>query len=90
VGVWAATVVINWMVHFHLSWRRFFMLGGIVAAGGTVGFIYVRQQWLQRQKDVALAEMTDFVAVSHEYDSAVGAAIALVQEVELVSRGYRL
>lgn len=37
-----------------------------------------------------MAEITAFVAKSQDFDGASSAAVSLVQEVELVSRGYRM
>ena len=51
---------------------------------------YIRQQWLRYLREQALNGVNTFVARSQDYDSATGAAILLIQEVELVSRGYRL
>lgn len=90
LGVWVVTAVINWLVNFQLTWRQSCVMIGVLAVCGSLAVVYVRQRWLQHQKDLALAGMSDFVPVSNEFDSAIGAAVALVQEVELVSRGYRL
>ncbi|KAK7737411.1 hypothetical protein SLS53_006484 [Cytospora paraplurivora] len=54
------------------------------------GAAYIRQQWLKYIREQTLAEMTTFISKAQDFDSASSAAVALVQEVELVSRGYRL
>ena len=51
---------------------------------------YWRRQWLRYRRQQSLDEITTFVSNSQEFDSVAGAALALVQEVELVSRGLRL
>jgi len=35
-------------------------------------------------------EISNFVGIAHDFDMAAAGALTLVQEVELVSRGYRL
>jgi hypothetical protein len=60
----------------------------IVALGLSHAFI--RQQWLRYLRRQALSDVTTFVAKSQDFDSASSAALALIQEVELVSRGYRM
>lgn len=58
-----------------------------------LGFIfqaYMRRQWLHYLRQQALLETSEFVAKAQEFDQIAAAAITLVQEVELVSRGYRM
>lgn len=59
-----------------------------VAAG--VIQVFLRRQWLRYRRHQALSEVSDFVSHAQDFDSATAAAISLIQEVELVSRGYRL
>ena len=51
---------------------------------------YMRRQWLRHVRDQASAEVTNFVSRAQDLDGATSAAVPLIQEVELVSRGYRL
>lgn len=51
---------------------------------------YIRRQWLHYLRQQALSETSEFATKAQEYDQVVGAAMTLVQEVELVSRGYRM
>ncbi|KAJ2900288.1 hypothetical protein MKZ38_002506 [Zalerion maritima] len=60
---------------------------------GVIVFLLVahaKRQRLRHLRDQALTELSAFVSTSQDFDSATGAAIALIQEVEVVSRGYRL
>lgn len=56
----------------------------------VLGYAYVRRQWLQYLRHQALKEASDLVPKSQALDVAISATITLVQEVELVSRGYRM
>jgi CHASE3 domain sensor protein len=56
----------------------------------VISYAYMRRQWLQYLRQQSLAEVSEFVAKSQEFDTVVAGALTLVQEVELVSRGYRM
>ncbi|PSR97550.1 Mysoin-binding motif of peroxisomes-domain-containing protein [Coniella lustricola] len=60
------------------------------ALAGIASQAYLRQQWLRYVRQQVLAETSTFVSKAQDFDSASTAALALIQEVELVSRGYRL
>ncbi|CAI0648276.1 unnamed protein product [Colletotrichum noveboracense] len=70
------------------KWVAVILFVAVIAAG--IVHVFMRRQWLRYRRLQALSEVTAFVSNSQEFDSATGAAVALVQEVELVSRGYRL
>ncbi|KAK0118759.1 hypothetical protein ONS95_007641 [Cadophora gregata] len=55
-----------------------------------VSYAYMRRQWLQYLRQQSLAEISDLSVKAQELDSVIAGALALVQEVELVSRGYRI
>ena len=55
-----------------------------------LGYAYIRRQWLQYLRQQTLTEASKFVAKSQGLDVAMSAAVTLTQEVELVSRGYRM
>jgi hypothetical protein len=56
----------------------------------VVSYAYMRRQWLQYLRQQTLAEMSNFVAKAQDFDGVAAGALTLVQEVELVSRGYRM
>ena len=55
-----------------------------------ISYAYMRRQWLQYLRQQSLAVVSEFVAKAQEFDMVVAGALTLVQEVELVSRGYRM
>lgn len=90
---------------FALAWFVHWTRGGVSSAGGkgrtavflaviialaTVSYAYVRRQWLQYLRQQTIAKISGFVNKSQEFDTAAAGSLTLVQEVELVSRGYRL
>ena len=62
----------------------------VIGALAVVAYAYVKRQWLQYLRQQTLSEISHFVGVAQEFDTAAAGALTLVQEVELVSRGYRL
>lgn len=64
-----------------------FMFAGIVV---ILLVTHAKRQRLRYLRDQVLSEASAFISMSQDFDSATAAAIALIQEVELVSRGYRL
>lgn len=62
----------------------------VVAAMVLLSYGYMGRQWLHYLRQQALAETSEFVAKAQELDQVAAGAMTLVQEVELVSRGYRM
>lgn len=85
-----------WMIHWVRGGKPGSGLGRIavllLVIGGlaVVSYAYVRRQWLQYLRQQTLSEVSHFVGVAQEFDASAAGALTLVQEVELVSRGYRL
>lgn len=100
-----AGATVTSLVAFALAWLVNWTRGGGSSVAGkgriavflavmimfsVVAYAYIRRQWLQYLRQQALAEISEFVAKAQELDTAVAGALTLVQEVELVSRGYRM
>ncbi|KAK3329559.1 Mysoin-binding motif of peroxisomes-domain-containing protein [Apodospora peruviana] len=93
----AGALVVAWIISWvysggysHLTKKRVIFAVVVFVATVLLAHVYIRQQWLRYLRDQALAEVTTFVSRSQDFDSASSAALSLIQEVELVSRGYRL
>jgi len=85
--------IISWVYYggySHLTKKRVVFAAVILVGLASVSHIYIRQQWLRYLREQAIAEVTNFVSKSHDFDSASSAALSLIQEVELVSRGYKM
>lgn len=78
------------MLENGITRKRLVFLLVLCAAGVLLGQVYMKRQWLRCRREQALTEIADFVTNSHNFDGATGAVLSLVQEVELVSRGYRM
>jgi hypothetical protein len=93
VAALVVAVILSWVFGnstTYITRKRFIFLLVLLAIGGVFGQVYMRRRWLRYQKDKALSEIDLFVANSHDFDGLTTAALALIQEVELVSRGYRM
>ncbi|UNI21040.1 hypothetical protein JDV02_007068 [Purpureocillium takamizusanense] len=93
LGALAVAVVLSWLrgsTKPYMTRKRLTVLVALVAASGFVGQVYMKRQWLRYRREQSLSEVVAFVANSHDFDSATEATLSLVQEVELVSRGYRI
>ncbi|KAF4122405.1 hypothetical protein GMORB2_7397 [Geosmithia morbida] len=93
IGVLAVAVILSWIVGkkpTFVTRKRLIFLICLAAAGVVLAKVYMKRQWLRYRREQALSEVVSFVSVAHEFDAAGGAALSLIQEVELVSRGYRI
>ncbi|KAL7925036.1 Mysoin-binding motif of peroxisomes domain-containing protein [Trichoderma austrokoningii] len=93
VGALALAVFLSWALSSapsHVTKRRLILVLIIAAAAALVGQVFVRRQWLRYRREQSLAQISTFISNSQNFDSATEAALSLVQEVELVSRGYRI
>lgn len=89
----ALAVVLSWVLGSaptYVTRKRLVFLVVLIAASVVLGQVYMRRQWLRYRRDQSLQEVASFVSASQDFDSVSGAALSLIQEVELVSRGYRM
>ncbi|KAG6017501.1 hypothetical protein E4U43_001037 [Claviceps pusilla] len=93
LGALVIAVILSWLRGHGSSYvtrKRLAFFLVLLAAATFLGQIYMRRQWLRYRREQSLAGMTTFVSNSNDFDSASEATLSLVQEVELVSRGYRI
>lgn len=69
---------------------RCIIIAAMLVAAAIIGQAYLRRKWLYYLREQNITEATRLVGQTQDLDSAVAAALSLIQEVELVSRGYRL
>jgi hypothetical protein len=90
-----ATFILAWLLHWSrrqpaFSKSRTLLVILVFAAIATAGYTYLRRQWLQYLRQEAVKGASDLVANLQAFEASTSSALALIQEVELVSRGYRL
>jgi hypothetical protein len=92
-GALTVAWTISWVYYggySHISKKRVLFTAGLLVVAALLSHAYIRQQWLRYLREQAMTEVTSFVSMSQDLDSASSAAANLIQEVELVSRGYRM
>ncbi|KAL5404358.1 hypothetical protein PMIN03_009216 [Paraphaeosphaeria minitans] len=93
-GATAFTLV--WLIHWSrkqtvgVTWGRFSLVVAVFAAVATACYAYMRRQWLQYLRQQAVQGASALVTNLQAFEASTSSALALIQEVELVSRGYRL
>ncbi|KAF2682816.1 hypothetical protein K458DRAFT_478741 [Lentithecium fluviatile CBS 122367] len=92
----ATAFILVWLVHWSrsrpsgFSKGRFVVVVVVFAALVTALYAYVRRQWLHYLRQQAVEGASTLVTNLQAFEASTSSALALIQEVELVSRGYRL
>ncbi|KAI9698131.1 MAG: hypothetical protein M1836_004133 [Candelina mexicana] len=93
----AGAFCLVWMLHWALGGKqrqisrdRLVLVLTVFAATGVIFYAYIRRQRLHSLRQQAVDSASSFVDEAQQFDSVASAAITLIQEVELVSRGYKL
>jgi hypothetical protein len=92
----ATAFVLVWLVHWSRSRPSGFSKGRLVVVLVvftvlvTALYTYVRRQWLHYLRQQAVEGASTLVTNLQAFEASTSSALALIQEVELVSRGYRL
>lgn len=84
-----------WLVHWSrrqpaFSKGRSSLVFVVFAAVFAAVYSYTRRQWLQYLRQEAVEGASAVVTNLQAFEASTASALALIQEVELVSRGYRL
>jgi len=93
----ATAFVLAWAVRWlkseavtHYSRSRITVIALAVVVLIMFFYYYLRHQWLQYLRNQAVESASSLTINAQEFDAAVFAGITLIQEVELVSRGYSM
>ncbi|KAF1951923.1 hypothetical protein CC80DRAFT_453401 [Byssothecium circinans] len=89
----AMAFLLVWLVHWsrgRASKARFVVVVLVFASIATAVYAYIRRQWLQYLRHQAVEGASTLVTNLQAFEASTSSALALIQEVELVSRGYRL
>lgn len=66
------------------------MLLVLVPVLGVLFYAFARRQWLKYLRHQAVDAAVLLIGNAQGFDSAASASVVFIQEVELVSRGYRM
>lgn len=91
----ATAFTLVWLIHWSrrrsgFSKTRFMVVFVVFTVVATASYAYVRRQWLQTLRQQAVENVSALVTNLQAFEASTSYALALIQEVELVSRGYRL
>ena len=91
----ATAFTLVWLIHWSrrrsgFSKARFVVVFVVFAVVATASYAYIRRQWLQTLRQQAVENASALVTNLQAFEASTSSALALIQEVELVSRGYRL
>ena len=73
-----------------IGYQRFCFSSIILSLGALGLYHYFRRQWLEFLRCEVVRNASVLVSNAQNFDTAASSAITFVQEVELVSRGYRM
>jgi high-affinity Fe2+/Pb2+ permease len=91
----ATAFTLVWLIHWSrrrsgFNKARFVVVFVVFAVVATASYAYMRRQWLQTLRQQAVENASALVTNLQAFEASTSSALALIQEVELVSRGYRL
>ncbi|KAI9803973.1 MAG: hypothetical protein M1833_000254 [Piccolia ochrophora] len=93
----AGAFILAWLLYWarggneaRTSIGRIAIVVSLLLVAATLLYASVRRSWLLYFRQNAVDCATRYVEKSQTFDAAAMAAITLIQEVELVSRGYRI
>ncbi|CAG8948545.1 unnamed protein product [Penicillium salamii] len=88
---------IAWLVHWSrsktgsgVSLKKVGLLLVLVPAVGVLFYVFAKRQWLKYLRHQAVEAAGTFIGNAQGFDHAASASVVFIQEVELVSRGYRI
>lgn len=87
--VWATKEAYN-AIDPEITWSTALLITITIGILGVVSYAYMRRHLLLYLRRQAIDTASDFVINAQSFGSASSSMIALIQEVELVSRGYRM
>ena len=73
-----------------MGYQRFCFTSIILSLGALGLYHHFRRQWLKYLRSEVVRNASVLVSNAQNFDTAASSAITFVQEVELVSRGYRM
>lgn len=92
-----ASFVIVWLLNWTrprrghgFDIRRILISAFFLVVVGVAFYAFMKRQWLKYLRRQAVDVGTVLIGNAQAFDSAAAASVVLIQEVELVSRGYRL
>lgn len=97
IGTAAVAFVLVFLIHWARNGRTGFVSKSRVALAltvftvvGVIGYAYIRRQWLKFLRRHAVGAASTLTANWQAFEVSSSSALSFIQEVELVSKGYKL
>ncbi|KAI9894698.1 MAG: hypothetical protein M1814_002054 [Vezdaea aestivalis] len=74
----------------HFSKTRCLVTCLVLAFIGTTSMAQMKRQMILKLRDQVLQKCSEFVAVANSFDGVMLSGLSFIQEIEVVSRGYRM
>ena len=88
--------VLAWVAHWvrtlnieEIDTRSVLLYIAILITFTTGSYFFAQRQWMKYVRNQAIHNASTLVTSAQNFNTTASSAIALIQEVELVSRGYR-
>jgi hypothetical protein len=89
--------LVAWLVHGTkatggslLKSTSFWITSATLATVAIILYVFTKRRWLEHLRHQAIDAAANLISNARTFDEATLAALGLIQEVELVSRGYNL
>ena len=93
----ATAFLLAWSIRWlHCKWWSDYSIPGVLllglafAATSTIIYAYIRRQYLHSLRLQAIESASVLTINMQEFDATASAGLTLIQEVELISRGYNM
>ncbi|EME79277.1 uncharacterized protein MYCFIDRAFT_50883 [Pseudocercospora fijiensis CIRAD86] len=86
----ALVLLIDWLRARRMSKSKVLLVLTALAIAAFIAYAYLRRQWLQSLRRQVVQTATRLTTNWQAYELSSSSALSLIQEVELVSKGYRL
>lgn len=91
IGVaFAIVLVVKWALGARMSKSKLLFALACLAVTALLFYAHLRRQWLKRLRLQAVTSVSDLTTNVRGFELTSTAVLSLIQEVELVSKGYRL
>lgn len=90
-GAFVCALLLHWIrISGLISKKRAAAVLALYTFLAIGGYVYLRKHWLKYLRQQAVEAATKLTGVWQSFESSISTSISLIQEVELVSKGYRL
>lgn len=88
--VFVFVLFLNWSRGARISKQRLVFTSACLLLTGILFYTHLRRQWLKRLRQQAVDSVSDLTTNVKAFELTSTAALSLIQEIELVSKGFRL